>query len=248
MALFAQNTNQRQPRVSVSTRYFTSYSDTCMLIVGGWNRNLSLNICPATGKDANGLTQYTQDNGQSLLTSITPENAIALSKAVDKYVYPAIEEKRPSEKVTIMIGGNSRNGQSSQKKEITLWFDGEHCYFECGVGLGDNNVVPDNQFIIHQFAEKTYAVGYDKNTGSAIEETAYVDFEKFMEAIDAVKNCVSIIPHQIKVDNAYKAAAGNTGGQSFVTNNFNGGYTGDTQQQALVQPMQSMTEYELPLI
>ena len=239
MSLFG-NSNQRQGNsVNISTPFYRSYSENCMINISGWNQQLSLRINPASGKDANGVTQYSTDKGQSLITSITQDNAITWLRGIEKHILPAIKDGVASEKVTITMGGNANNA-NSQKKALTVWFDGTHCFFECAVGLDANGIIPAGNYIVHQFQEKTYKVGYNKETGSAIEEVAYVDFDKFVEKLrSAEKFLTPVIAHQIKYENAIKANMNNN------SNGFNNAGMNNAQQ-APVGAMQSMGEFELP--
>ena len=235
------STLQRGNSVNLTTTLYQSYSNTCLLTLSAWNRQLSLRINPATGVDANGLTQYTTDRGQSLITSITQDNAMALLKAIEKLVLPAIEKHVASERVTITMGGNR---PTSPKKAVTIYYDGVHCYLECAVGLDEHGGVPQNNCITHQFQEKTYMIGYDKNPGSGVEEVSYTDFYRFVEVLREAPKLTPIIAHQIRYDNALRSNA-NTN-----NNNSSSGF-GNKTAPSLPAPtgaMQSINEFELPVI
>ena len=248
MALFNNSQSQRNnSRVNVNTPFLRSYSDTCLLSLTGWNQSLSLRINPATGKDANGVVQYSTDQGQSLITSITAANAVAWAEGIETYILPAIKEKVASERVTITSGGKFNN---STRKALTLWFDGVHCYFECADGMGDDGTVPPGHSIIHEFPEKTYLVGYNKDTGAAIKNVVYSDFLMFYDRIKNVHNLSPMIAHSIKYDNAFKSS-GTQGGSGFgstQSGGFGNGGFATPQPQAPVAAMQSMDSYALPLL
>ena len=126
------NNNGNGNGVNVNTAFYTSYSDTSLLSVGGWNRNLSLKIQPAVGKDANGLTQYASDKTSTITTSIREENALALLEGFNKYIKPAIENENPHEaKVTIAMGSGDK------KKALSIIFDGKDSYLELAIGLSE---------------------------------------------------------------------------------------------------------------
>ena len=88
--MFFRSNNSRQ-EINLNTNLYTSFSETAQLNVGAWNKQLSIQLKPCVGKDANGLRQYAEDKSQIINTSITPENAIALITGFEKEVLPAIK-------------------------------------------------------------------------------------------------------------------------------------------------------------
>ena len=64
---------QTRQEISLNTSFFTSYSETCLLQVGGWNRQLSISFKPCTGTDANGIRTYAEDKSQYIITSLTAD-------------------------------------------------------------------------------------------------------------------------------------------------------------------------------
>ena len=231
-------------RANVNTPFTRSYSDTCMISLSGWNQNLSLKIHPAIGKDANGITQYSTDNGQTLITSITQENAIAWVEGIDKYITPAISEKRPSKKVSITVGGNNMN---STKKVLSLWYDGEHCFFECDEGMMEDGTVPSGHSVVHEFPEKKIMIDYDKTTGNYVEETVYSDYLKFVGKLRNIEALTPMVAHSIKYDKSFRNNNNGTSGFGDSNGGFNPG-SSLSPMSAPVSPLQSMGDYQLPLI
>lgn len=204
---FGGNNNNRNNSVNVNTTFYNSYGDDSLLTVGGWNRSISVKLHPATGKDANGVTQYAQEQSQIVSTSITQENAIALLDGIEKNIIPAIDEKKPSS-VSITMGSNEN------KKVMTLKYDGQDVYLEMVVGVNENGIGSEENIIKHKFNKKPYLLDYDYQNGSGAEVIIEADFLNFVEKI---KDCQEIIPttaHAINYNNALKSAFKNN-------NNFN---------------------------
>lgn len=220
------NNNGNGNGVNVNTAFYTSYSDTSLLSVGGWNRNLSLKIQPAVGKDANGLTQYASDKTSTITTSIREENALALLEGFNKYIKPAIENENPHEaKVTIAMGSGDK------KKALSIIFDGKDSYLELAIGLSDNGTTTNENVIKHKFNKKSYMVDYDYQTGEGKEIQIEADLFNFMKKIEKSQDLVPTIAHSINYSNANKAVfknsnnnQNNTDSYSAPTNNFSGDF------------------------
>lgn len=203
--MFFGNGNNRNNTVNVNTTFYNSYGDDSLLTIGGWNRLISVKLHPATGKDANGVTQYAQEQSQIVSTSITQENGLALLDGIEKVILPAINEKKASS-VSISMGSNEN------KKVMTIRYDGKDVYLEMLVGVNENGIGSDDNVIKHKFNKKSYLVDYDYTSGTGTEVSTEADFLNFVEKI---KDCQDIVPtaaHAINYNNALKSAfKGNSG-------------------------------------
>ena len=116
--MFFKSNNSRQ-EINLNTSLYTSFSETAQLNAGAWNKQLSINLKPCVGKDANGLRQYAEDRSQIISTSITPENAIALITGFEKEVLPAINGVKDNGSVSIVISAD--NGDA--RKILTVGYE-----------------------------------------------------------------------------------------------------------------------------
>ena len=147
---------QTRQEISLNTSFFTSYSETCLLQVGGWNRQLSISFKPCTGTDANGVRTYAEDKSQYIITSLTADNAIAMIEGFEKYILPAIKTGEEAS-ISVVMGSND------QRKVITLKYDGTDAYISVSTGLNESGVATNT--ITHKFNKKNYLVGYKPTTG-----------------------------------------------------------------------------------
>lgn len=204
--------------VNVNTNFFISYSETSMIKVGGWNRQLSIKVHPATGKDANGLTQYAQDASQVISTSITEDNAIALSAKYDEYGGDkSVLEKKP---FSFSIG----IGSAENRKVLTVSYDGTDAFFELAMNVNVNGVALNT--IKHKFNKKQVVEGYVPTTGEGTEVTIETELINFMKKINGVQNLVPMTAHSTKYNNALTSA------YSANNNAQGGGNRGGTNYQA----------------
>lgn len=225
--MFFGKSNSSDNGVNINTSFYSSYSDTCLLTVGGWNRNLTVKFSPAVGKDSNGLTQYATDNSQIISTSIREENAIALLEGFNKIIKPALTEGTTEDlRVSISMNGTNR-------KCLTIGYDGTNSYIEIATNVNDDGTVDSNNVIKHIFNKRSYMVNYNSETGSGDEVPVETDLFNFMKKIEQAQELVPMTAHSIKYSNACQKAYGNKSSAS-VSNNyqspqsvFNGGDIGD---------------------
>lgn len=216
---FGKNNNNNGSGVNVNTNFYTSYSDTALVSVGGWNKQLSVKISPCIGKDANGVNQYAQDNTQQISTGIMQENAIALVTGYETILKPAMEKKETG-KVSISMGSNEN------KKVLSIGYDGTDSYLELAVGVDENGV--SQNVIKHKFNKKSFMVGYDASTGSGSEVPVEADLYNFMEKVKACQLLVPTTAHAINYSNATKAAYANNKNQSAGGGELNNNYSAPT--------------------
>ena len=177
---------QTRQEITLNTSFFTSYSDTCLLQVGGWNRQLSLSFKPCTGTDANGIRTYAEDKSQYVITSLTPENALSIIDGFEKFILPAIKNGEEAT-ISVVMGSND------QRKIISIKYDGHDAYISVSTGLNENGVA--SQTITHKFNKKNYLVGYIPTTGEYTEQSCEADLFNFMNKVRKVDDLVPVAAH-----------------------------------------------------
>lgn len=222
--MFFGRSNNNGNGVNINTSFYSSYTETSLLTAGGWNRSLSIKIQPATGKDANGVVQYAQEQSSQVITSIREENALALLKGYDDEIKPAIDNGTEA-KVTITMGSDEN------RKALSIIYDGKDAYLEIASVLNSDGITSENNVIKHKFNKKSYMSGYNYLDGSGKEVPTEADLYNFIEKVRDVQKLVPVIPHSINYSNAVKSAYKNSGSSnnysqnnsySAPTNNFSG--------------------------
>lgn len=197
--MFFRSNNSRQ-EINLNTSLYTSYSETAQLNAGAWNKQLSINLKPCVGKDANGLRQYAEDRSQIISTSITPENAIALITGFEKEVLPAINGVKDNGSVSIVISAD--NGDA--RKILTIGYENSIAYLSIAIGINETGVA--SNVIKHTFNKRQYLTNYVSTTGSAEEVVVETDLINFMNKVYSVKDLSPIIAHSVKYNDMVKAA------------------------------------------
>ena len=205
------NGNNNNRGVNINTPFYSSATETSLVTIGGWNKSISLKFSPAVGKDANGITQYAQDQTQQITTAITQENAIALFTGYKDVIIPAIDENKEG-KVTIEVG------RDETKKAISIGYNGKDSYLEIAVNVDSNGVADSSNVVTHTFRKKNYMSSYDWKTGSGDEVPVEADLFNFMAKIEAAQDLIPTVAHSIKYDEAQKASRQNNGGTSSTSN------------------------------
>lgn len=195
---FGRNTN-RDNTINTNTQFYTSYSDACLVVLGGWNRNLSLKFQPCTGVDGSGIRQYTTDSNRMVFTSIVPENAVILLDVIERRILPAIDEGR-KESVAITVSSGD------QKKILNVGYDGEHTFLEVATNLNENNGTSEESVLHHVFNQRSVLSHYDWKTGEAVNEVKEMDFIMFYNFLRMAKDLIPSISHSIRHDKAIREA------------------------------------------
>lgn len=204
--MFAPQKPNNGNGVNVNTKLYDSYSDTCHLVVGGWNNSLSVKFHPFKGVDANGLRQYATDKSEVIVTSLNGDNTTTLKKAIDDEIRPAINDKK-SASVSILVSSDEN------KKAITISTDGTKVYISVAINVTENNTTTPNNILTHEFNTKEYITSYDPNTGSGEKVLVNSDFENFYKKLDSVQAYAGAISHSIKYSDAIR--------NSYNKNGFN---------------------------
>lgn len=196
--MFFRGSNNNNNGINVNTSFFTSYSDTAMVKLGGWNQQLSLKVHPFVGKDAEGVNQYAQDQSQLIITSITQDNAKILESGFEDNIKDAIKNKTASKKYSISVGVNEK------RKIISIFYDGKDAYLEVVTGVSENGIASDENVLRHKFNKKSCLVDYDYKDGSGVEQEIEVEFLNFMDKIKSAKDLTPIVAHSIQYSNAVR--------------------------------------------
>lgn len=208
--MFLPRSNNNGNGVSINTTFYTSYSGDSMLTIGGWNRQLSIKLYPAIGKDANGVTQYS--NEQQVITAIKEENAIALLQGFNDVIKPAIENSTEA-KVTISISGKN------DQKALSIYYDGKDAYCEIATNVNSDGTTDKKNVISHKFNKRNYMVGYNYIDGSGSEVSVESDLFNFMEKIKGLQKLVPMTAHSINYSNANKSVF-KSNNQAAVSNSY----------------------------
>lgn len=211
--MFAPQKPNNGNGVNVNTKLYDSYSDTCHLVVGGWNNSLSIKFHPFKGVDANGLRQYASDNNEIISTSLTVDNAIALKKGIDDEIKKALDEKKEAS-VSVTVGSNEN------KKIITISTDGTSVSISVAINVSENNTTTENNILTHVFNKKEYISSYNPATGSGQVVPVNSDFENFCKKLESIQLLSGAVPHSIKYSDAIKNSY-NKNGFSNQQNNGN---------------------------
>ena len=207
--------------VSVNTRLYTSYSDTCLVTLGGWNANLSLKFAPFKGVDANGLRQYAQDSTETVMTSLTVENTTALLEGIKDKILPALEAKTTAS-VSVTVGVNNN------RKVISVLTDGESVQLKIYVNVSDTGIADGNNSVTHTFNKKEYMAGYDPTTGNGEVVNTNADFKNFINKLNDIYKFSGAEIHAVNYNNAIKASYGNNRQTYNNNSNVNTGYSAPT--------------------
>lgn len=205
--------------VNVNSRLYSSYSDTAMITLGGWNLQLSLKVHPFKGMNADGIRQYAKDNSEIITTSITPDNAGALLTGIKDVIRPALKDKTEGS-VSISMGSNEN------KKVVTVSTDGNDVALTIAINVSSEGIASAENTITHKFNKKPYLMNYNPVNGSGTQVDTDSDFENFVKKVESIYDFAPVIAHSINYNNALKASFSsyqNNGG-GFHSQNNQGSY------------------------
>lgn len=228
-------TQSRSNGVSVNTRLITLYSDDSMVSVVAWNGNLSVKFHPATGKNADGVTQYTTDNNNIVPVVITPDNARALLEGINKEVIPALNNKGTA---SVAI----RTGSGNNTKFFAVGCEEGNPYIYVARNLMDG-VTEDTNVIWHKFSTRTYFSNYSYKNGTMIEVPVNTGFINFVKRLENIDNLVPDVAHTINYSNAIRSSlansfsSNNNSGNSFSSNSFGSSNTNTYSQSKYEAPV-----------
>ena len=207
-----QNNQQNGP--SVNTPLTSIFSEEAMLNLKAWNRNLSLEFALAVGKNPDGVSEYDQDQSHRIRTTLTYEKCLALTKAYDEVLRPAIEHEEANS-ISVDI-----RGTSGDKKALTLGYDGKVPFIRIAWGIKEGGEAdPANNVITMHLRPIEVKVDYNIVDGSYDRaEEKQVDLDKFVECMRAVGVRATMASHAIRFGEAISNA--------YAKNRANGNYAG----------------------
>lgn len=219
--MFGGRTQNNGNGVNVNTRLYTSYSDTAMITMGGWNMNLSIVFHPFKGVNGDGIRQYAQENIDCPKTSLTVDNATALIKGIDEQIIPAVNAKETKSVAVAM-------GSQDNRKTLTISTVDGDVFITLAVGVDDDGKAPETSIIKHKFNTKTYFKDYNPSTGGGEEVKVQSDFLNFVKKLKGIYGFAPVQQHASKYDNAVKNAYSSRNANNNVSSN-GGGYQAQTE-------------------
>lgn len=222
---FRSGANNNGNNINLNTNLLTGYGDECMLVVGAWNRQLSLKIYPAKGKDENGITQYKNDTNDIITTSVTQVNAVTWLKGYTDELLPLIDGKQafPEDKDIVSI--SIHVGKDENRKLLTIGYtkDGT-AFFRIGWNLDDTGCAPSGCILTYKFKTYAYYKDADESNGTEGERVlVQAEFENFMEKVHRVQDLVPTIAHSINYNQLVRKAYSNNNNQNQNNNNYDNG-------------------------
>ena len=194
----SQNKFNNGNQLSVNTRLYSSYSDTCMLSIGAWNEQLSIRFAPIKSIDENGVRQYAQDRMDIITTSLTVDNALTLLDGINKVILPALEKKEAGDVAVTM-------GTDTNRKIMSVKTDGKDVYLVLYLSVNAEGIAGGDS-ISHKFNKREYYVNYNPTEGAKNVVSVEGDFLNFVEKISLAKSMNQIVPHNINYGNALKSS------------------------------------------
>jgi len=229
-----QNMNQMNRNdVSVNTNLKTSNSDTSSLNIQAWNQNISLRISPATGVDANGVTQYEKTRRGN--ASLSMEGAAALLDAFKRIILPTYDQVIKGEipcpdELSVCV----ETGRSPKKNLVFLKIknpsDGSNvpdAYVEIHQAVTDENIADGGNIFTHKFPKRKVFINMNTMTGVGTPTYANSDLNIFLNILGDTNLLLPFSEHVSKyTKERAKLGGGNTQGNTgfnpgFGGNNFN---------------------------
>lgn len=190
------NNNAYRNTVNVNTRFFTSFSETAMVVVSGWNHNISIKFHPVKGVSDRGTRQYATTNSETTIVTITPEIAFSLIDGFDNVIFPAIKEGRDA-----CIKAITGNGDNKKLFSIYTNNNGTEAYFAVSSGDGVESYEGNSDnTLIHKLGTKIYKK-IDNEDKLVTIQSDLIHFYNKLKNIDSIS---SSIAHGILYTNKLK--------------------------------------------
>lgn len=216
--MFGNTSQNNVNTANVNTRTYSSFSDTAALTLTLWNDKISLKLSPLKGVNQDGLRQYSFEAKDSIITTLTVDNAITLLSGICTVLNPAIEKK---EKKSIAVTVNA--DKADTKKIIQLSTENGEVELSIHVNIAADGTVPVGNTLSHKFNMRTLNLDYDPTTGKGEVLTINSDYENFVKKIEDVL-ISGAIAHSINYNNAVKSQYANksnySGGNSAPSNDY----------------------------
>lgn len=191
-------TSNKTNSVNLNTRLTTLYSDESMVSIGAWNTNLSIKFHPATGKNADGITQYSQDNNNIINLVLTPDNVRVLLEGINNEIIPAIASKEAKNVAVTTGSGNNM-------KILCVGTEDGNPYMYVAKNLM-NGITDDSNVIYHHFSTRTYLSDYSYKDGSNTEIPVNTGFKNFVKRLEGMDRIIPDVSHSISYSAAIRSA------------------------------------------
>ena len=206
------NSNRPTDGLSVNTQFMMDYCDTAKITVSGWNDKVSIRLNRSSGKNADGLSMYNEQDYFN--TAMTKDVIDALIDGIDNIIIPAIKEMRNasiavqtssnengSNVIEILVAPNDKNGFSV--------FLNAHKYGQAG---------PIDTFT-HEFRQKNYLRDFNPMTNQGDVVVVQAKFMQFVAVLRTALIPVAVTAHgekfRAKIAEAYNNNRPNNGGNSY---------------------------------
>lgn len=199
-------TANRTNSVNTNTKLTTLYGDDSMVSIGAWNTNLSVKFHPTTGKNADGITQYAQDNTAITNVVITPDNARALLDGIYSIIIPAIEN-RESKSVAV------RTGTGDNMKILCVATENGTPYLYV-VKNAVNGIASEDNVVKHHFSTRSFVTDYSYVNGSGTEIPVNTGFKNFVKRLEGMDRLIPDVSHSISYSQAIRSAMANNYNQN----------------------------------
>lgn len=206
------NSNRPIDGLSVNTQFMMDYCDTAKITLSGWNDKVSIRLNRASGKNADGLTMYNEQDYFN--TALTKDAIEALIDGIDNVIIPAIKENKNgsiavqtssnengSNVIEILVAPNDKNTYSV--------FLNAHKYGQAG---------PIDTFT-HEFRQKSYLRDFNPMTNQGDNVIVQVKFMQFVQVLRTSLIPVAVTAHgekyRARIAEAYNANRNGNGGNNY---------------------------------
>lgn len=219
------NSNDR----SINTRIKSFFGETASLQLAYWNDNISIKINPLVQVKEDGSRQY--DYNRRISTALTPEKCLALKKAIEKTIMPAIKNVAEGGKLEKALNVGVQVGQKGTALYIEYKDDDKGVptvYMTLFMNMADDKKAVVGNVFTYKFNKTVVNEDYNAETGESKESIIEAEFEFVVDKISKISDVSGTIPHAINSDNAYKtSSSGKSSGGSYTSggNENRGGYS-----------------------
>lgn len=194
-------TQNRSNSVNTNTKLTTLYGEDSMVSVGAWNTNLSIKFHPANGKNADGVTQYFQDNTNVVNVVLTPDNARSLLDGINTIIIPAIENKE-----TRSVAVRTGNGDNMKILCVATENGVPYLYV---VKNSSNGIASEDNVVKHHFSTRSYVSDYSYVNGNGTEVPVNTGFKNFVKRLEGMDRIIPDVSHSISYSQAVRSAVAN---------------------------------------
>ena len=206
---FNNNSNVKNSNNSTTTNIRTFFGDLSCFQISYWDDKLSLKIHPLATVNADGVRQY--DYSRKIQTALVSDKCIALSKAIEKKILPAIEEG--SEASIAISLGKSVIAINTKKEADTF-----NVYFTIYPLTQDGTIDKTNAYV-YKFNKTNILLDFNNESGTGTEEHIQSEFLFLYKKLKNITNISGEAVHSINVDNTMKSNFKNNNSNSQNSNN-----------------------------